>query len=59
VILDRKGVAISDPQPARPQGVPVFEALRPNDAPFRSGWILAASDAARDVLFTFDFDGAV
>ena len=59
VILDPKGVELSDLQEARVHALEVIEELRPKDAQYWSGWTLAATDAAGAVLFTIDLDSTV
>ena len=59
VILDVEGVEVSSVQEAREQALLAIEELRYQDGQHWSGWTLAATDAARDVLFTVDLDSPV
>ena len=56
VIRDTEGVEVSDVQEARVHAVRAIEELRQQEGQHWSGWTLAATDAAGQILFTVDLD---
>jgi D-hexose-6-phosphate mutarotase len=56
VIRDAEGVEVSDVQEARVHAVRAIEELRQQEGQHWSGWTLAATDAAGQILFTIDLD---